>query len=69
MVNLCANCFSTTTDVPVAIGDCGLVFGMVVDIVADPACECPCHQGHACVMPRHVERGGVTVRETSEKVS
>jgi hypothetical protein len=37
--------------------------------VADPACECPCHQGHACVMPRHVERGGLTHRESPEKVS
>lgn len=52
MVNLCTHCFDGATGVKVEIGDCALVFGMVVDIVSDPACECPCHDGHACVMPR-----------------
>ena len=52
MVNLCPGCFTATTGVSVRVGDCALIFGMVVDIVANPACECPCHEGHACVMPR-----------------
>jgi len=54
MVNLCGQCFVGTTGVRVTVGDCALIFGMVVDIVADSACECPCHEGHACVMPRHL---------------
>lgn len=54
MVNLCINCFAGATGVTVEIGDCALIFGMVVDIVAAPACECPCHDGHACVMPRRI---------------
>lgn len=59
MVNLCPNCFSATTGVEVVVGDCALVFGMVVDIVSSPACECPCHEGHACVMPRRFNGRGM----------
>ncbi|MFQ5778321.1 MAG: hypothetical protein ACE5IP_09985 [Terriglobia bacterium] len=59
MVNLCSNCFSGTTDVDVIVGDCALIFGVVVDIVAPPACECPCHEGHACVMPRRFNGHGM----------
>ena len=59
MVNLCANCFNATTSVTVRVGDCALIFGMLVDIVANPACECPCHEGHACVMPRRFNHHGL----------
>lgn len=59
MVNLCSPCFQGTTGVCVSVGDCALIFGMVVDIVTDPACECPCHEGHACVMPRRLSRQGL----------
>lgn len=52
VTNLCVNCFESTTGVAVAVGDCAMVFGRVMDIVAARACECPCHEGHACVMPR-----------------
>lgn len=58
MVNLCATCFGATTGTQVRVGDCALIFGMVVDIVANPACECPCHDGHACVMPRRFNGKG-----------
>ncbi len=54
MVNLCPNCFAGTTGVAVHEGDCALIFGVVVDIVVGAACECPCHEGHACVMPRRI---------------
>lgn len=57
MVNLCSNCFAGTTGIAVQEGDCALIFGMVVDIVVSPACECPCHEGHACVMPRRINGG------------
>lgn len=54
MVNVCNRCFASVTGTAVEVGDCALIFGMVVDVVADPACECPCHEGHACVMPRRL---------------
>lgn len=69
MVNLCANCFRATTGVTVEIGDCALIFGMVVDIVACPACECPCHEGHACVMPRRFNSRSIERADTSGGIS
>ena len=67
MVNLCTQCFNAATGVPILVGECALIFGMAVDIVADPACECPCHQGHACVMPRRLARHNVNHLDTSEQ--
>lgn len=68
MVNLCASCFTGTTGVDVAAGDCALIFGMVVDITTDAACECPCHEGHACVMPRRLPGPAPTPPEVMRRV-
>jgi hypothetical protein len=64
MVNLCSECFTRTTRVKVAVGNSGLVFGIVIDIVSDQECECPCHQGNTCVISRRLNGRAVPQLES-----